>query len=89
MFKRLPLGVAVLLCCTVSSLAQKIETQVIEDVETVVLVSAKHEQRIQNRRHAQNTPENELEKMWALGKKEANKLGLDIGVDISYLAQRA
>lgn len=74
--------------------ASTLQAQVVSITEAVgenvlILTPAKHEQRLQNRRHAQNAPENELERMWAQGKQEANKLGLDIGVDISYLAQRA
>ena len=81
------LAVFALWACTLQAQVISITEAVEEDVS--ILTPAKHEQRLQNRRHAQNAPENELEKMWAQGKQEINKLGLDIGVDISYLAQRA
>ena len=59
-----------------------------QDVHT--FPSAKHEQRVQNRRQAlAQDATNALEKTWATTKKTAQHIGLDIGVDISYLAQRA
>ncbi len=55
-----------------------------------VVSPAKHEQRVQNRRVAVlEDTENMLEKTWADAKKTAQHIGLDVGVDISYLAQRA
>ena len=56
----------------------------------LIPTSIKHEQRIQNRRSAasKNT-ENALEKTWQEVKHLTNTIGLDVGVDISYLAQRA
>lgn len=54
----------------------------------VSLTPVKHEQRIQNRRAALDGAENALEHTWAQAKHAAHRLGLDVGVDISYLAQR-
>jgi hypothetical protein len=60
-----------------------------EESETVILTPVKHEQRIQNRRiAAQQTGNCPFEEMWSNGKNTANEIGLDIGADISYLAQR-
>lgn len=60
-----------------------------EEAEEVVLTPVKHEQRIQNRRlAAQQTGRCPLEEMWSNGKNTLNEMGLDIGADISYLAQR-
>ncbi len=89
MKKRTSAFAAVALLATLPAYAQLVElTETTEEV--VVLTSAKHEQRIQNPRLAtlENT-EAALEKTWARGKQAANHIGLDVGADISYLAQRA
>ena len=78
--------VVALLLSTVCASAQII---VEEDLEEVILTSVKHAQRVQNRRSAAlEDTENVLEKIWQDVKHEANKIGLDVGVDVSYLAQR-
>ena len=59
-----------------------------EEVDTVFLTPVKHEQRVHNRRLAASETTNALEDIWAKGKHAANHLGIDVGVDISYLAQR-
>ena len=59
------------------------------DQEELLLVPAKHQQRIQNRRSIMREEmNNALEKTWADAKHTAHHIGLDIGADISYLAQR-
>ncbi|MBO7191095.1 MAG: carbohydrate porin [Elusimicrobiaceae bacterium] len=62
-----------------------------EDVsETVWLTPVKHEQRLQERRKtAQGPALDPMEKLVRAGKGELQKLGLEVGADISYLAQRA
>lgn len=62
-----------------------------EDVsETLWLTPVKHEQRLQERRRtAQGPALDPAEKLVRAGKNELKKLGLDVGIDISYLAQRA
>ncbi|MBP5429300.1 MAG: carbohydrate porin [Elusimicrobiaceae bacterium] len=59
-------------------------------LEKEILTPVKHHQRLQNRQTSlwQET-DNALEKTWADGKKALNKIGLDVGVDVSYLAQRS
>ena len=53
------------------------------------LASVKHEQRVLHRRAAtQEESKCALENAWADGKKKLQKIGLDMGVDVSYLAQR-
>lgn len=53
------------------------------------LTSVKHEQRISHRRAAlEEESKCTLENAWADGKKDLQKIGLDVGVDVSYLAQR-
>ena len=60
------------------------------DEEIAFLPSAKHVQRVHNRRAAAlEKTEGALEKTWQDAKHTANKIGLDIGIDVSYLAQRA
>jgi len=56
--------------------------------EEMVLTSVKHEQRIQNRRLVLDGAEEGLEKTWADVKQVAGRMGLDVGADVSYLAQR-
>lgn len=77
---------ALLLLCT----ALHAQELAIQEIDVITLTSVKHEQRVQNRRLAlaQET-ENALEKIWADAKKTTQHIGLDVGVDISYLAQRA
>lgn len=79
--------VLALLCCAMVSSAQIfVETETYE----VFLPTAKHEQRVHNRRAAGlEKTESALEKTWQQAKHTANKIGLDIGIDVSYLAQRA
>lgn len=62
-----------------------------EDVsETVWLTPVKHEQRLQERRKtAQGPVLDPMEKLVRQGKNELSKIGLEVGMDISYLAQRA
>ena len=62
-----------------------------EDVsETVWLTPVKHEQRLQERRKtAQGPALDPMEKLVRAGKDELHKIGLEVGADISYLAQRA
>lgn len=77
---------AAVVLCSVCTLAQAAKTH---DLNDGILFSAKHAQRVQNRRAAAlEETDLALEKMWADAKHTANKIGLDIGVDISYLAQR-
>ncbi len=70
------------LLCAVPAVAQSVP------FESHTLTPAKHEQRIHNRRLALDEAENALEKTWADAKHAANHIGLDVGVDVSYLAQR-
>ena len=57
--------------------------------QATTLTSAKHEQRVAHRRAAaEEESKCTLENMWADGKKALRKIGLDVGVDISYLPQR-
>ena len=57
--------------------------------EKPTLTSVKHEQRVLHRRAAwKEKSECALENAWADGKKTLQKIGLDAGVDISYLPQR-
>ena len=80
---------AVFALCASTLQAQVVSiTEAVEE-DVLLLTPAKHEQRLQNRRRAQITPEGELEELWSHGKHLANAIGLDIGIDISYLAQRA
>ena len=58
--------------------------------EEIILTPVKHEQRLQERwKTAQGPVLDPMEKLVRAGKGELHKLGLDIGADISYLAQRA
>ena len=58
--------------------------------ETVWLTPIKHEQRLQERQKtAQGPALDPMEKLVRAGKGELQKLGLEVGADISYLAQRA
>ena len=58
--------------------------------EDIWLTPVKHEQRLQNRRQAAQGPAlDPMEKLVRAGKDELQKLGLEVGVDVSYLAQRA
>lgn len=62
----------------------------VEEDEEIVLTPVKHEQRLQERRKtAQGTALDPMEKWVRAGKNELHKLGLEVGADISYLAQRA
>ena len=82
--------IVVLLVSAVCASAQMVVTEELEEMDEVIIVSAKHAQRVQNRRGvAAESTESELEKIWQDAKHAANKIGLDIGVDVSYLAQRA
>lgn len=57
--------------------------------EEIMLASAKHEQRVLHRRAAvEETTKCALENAWAEGKKALRKIGLDVGMDTSYLPQR-
>lgn len=79
---------AALLLATGSAFAQGWFVEA--DEEEVFLTPVKHEQRIQNRRSALwEETDMALEKSWADAKKSANHIGLDVGVDVSYLAQRS
>ncbi len=81
--------VAVLLFVTTGAFAQGwLFTEI--DGEETFFTPAKHEQRIQNRRAAalENT-QCALERTWSDAKHLANHIGLDIGIDVSYLAQRS
>lgn len=77
---------AALLFITLAAQAQVISLA--KNPEGTSLPSAKHEQRIHNRRTALEQAETDLEKAWADTKHTATRLGLDVGVDVSYLAQR-
>lgn len=60
-----------------------------EEVDEIWLTPVKHEQRFADRRAAaQREASDPLEEMLRAGKKELKKIGLEIGADISYLAQR-
>ncbi|MBO5911251.1 MAG: carbohydrate porin [Elusimicrobiaceae bacterium] len=90
MKKFFPACAAALLLCSVVASAQVFVTDTIEEVEEVTFFPAKHAQRVQNRRAAAlEETDLALEKTWQDAKHIANKMGLDIGVDVSYLAQRA
>ena len=79
--KQTYLWVVALLCCALTTHAQ---------LASENIPSSKHTQRVQNRRAvALESTENALEKTWQDAKHFSNKIGLDIGVDVSYLAQRA
>ncbi len=64
------------------------ETETTTLEETIFLSPAKHEQRVQDRKNALQNTECALEKAWADGKNVLNRLGLTVGMDISYTAQR-
>ncbi len=72
--------------------ASVVQAQIyIDSVEEFIRVPAKHERRIQERQTARQWVEAEgstLERGWAAGKKQLNEWGMDIGVDVSYTAQR-
>ncbi len=58
--------------------------------EMVWLTPVKHEQRLHERHQTTQGPALEpIEELVRAGKDELHKWGLDVGVDISYLAQRA
>ncbi|MCQ2410872.1 MAG: hypothetical protein MJ053_05270, partial [Elusimicrobiaceae bacterium] len=58
--------------------------------EEIVLTPVKHETRLQERwQTAKREALDPMEKLVRAGKSELRKLGLEVGVDISYLAQRA
>ena len=79
---------AACLFATTSLYAQGVFFQEVDEQE-VFFAPAKHAQRIQNRRLAlHEETANAFEKTWADVKHTANRIGLDIGVDVSYLAQR-
>ena len=74
--------------CLLFSVLAQAQTTVFKNANP--LTSVKHEQRLHNRWAAVlEDTENALEKTWQDAKHTANKIGLDIGVDVSYLAQRA
>ncbi len=62
-------------------------TDAVEE-EEILLSPAKHEQRIYNRRSALEGAESALEHAWKDGKHALQRLGLEVGIDVSYLAQR-
>jgi len=76
--------------CLLAALSASAQVFYEEESDTLILLtSAKHEQRIQNRRAAAEQESTcPLERMWSNGKQQLNNMGLDIGADISYLAQR-
>ncbi len=81
--------VAALVCSSVYVQAQGITVRETVLEEGILLVPAKHHQRLQNRRAAAHeSTENALEQAWQKAKHASNKIGLDVGVDVSYLAQR-
>lgn len=81
---------AVLLFASTMSFSQPVIDETVAEVEEVTLFSAKHAQRVHNRRRAAlEDTELAIEKTWQNAKHLSNKIGLDIGVDVSYLAQRA
>ncbi|MBO4675677.1 MAG: carbohydrate porin [Elusimicrobiaceae bacterium] len=70
--------------------ASQAQTYYEEEVGEVWLTPVKHEQRlIERRAAAQREASDLLEEMLRAGKKELKKIGLEVGADISYLAQRA
>lgn len=71
-------------------IALQAQTYYEEEVGEVWLTPVKHEQRlIERRAAAQREASDPLEEMLRAGKKELKKIGLEVGADISYLAQRA
>lgn len=76
-------------CCL--PVAASAQFYVEEDVsESVWLTPVKHEQRLQERwQAAKRDVADPLEKLVRQGKSELRKLGLEVGVDVSYLAQRS
>lgn len=87
--KALP-NIALAAACLFMAAAAEAQTVSFTETEedVMILTPVKHAQRIQNRRAALNGAENALEQMWADAKRAANRMGLDVGADISYLAQR-
>ena len=79
---------ALLVCCLPALLSA--QTYYEQDVsETIWLTPVKHEQRLQERKKtAQGEALDPMEKLVRAGKNELHKLGLEVGADISYLAQR-
>lgn len=62
----------------------------VEEDEVVWLTPVKHEQRLNERRQTAKGPAlDPMEKLVRAGKDELHKIGLEVGADISYLAQRA
>ena len=60
------------------------------EMEEIVLTPVKHEQRLAERHQtAQREASDALETLLRSGKQEIRKIGLEIGADVSYLAQRA
>lgn len=59
-----------------------------EAEEVVVLTPVKHEQRVAARHRAEQNVSSGFAKSWADTKQEIRKLGLDVGVDVSYTFQR-
>lgn len=64
----------------------QVETQT--ETEEIFLPLAKHAQRVHERKKALSLADGALEKTWADGKNALHKIGLDVGIDISYTAQR-
>ncbi len=62
--------------------------QFYEEEDIFILTPVKHEQRLEQRHRAEQEVSSGLAKTWADSKKEIRKLGLDIGVDVSYTFQR-
>ncbi len=61
-----------------------------EEVEIIRLTPVKHEQRLERQKAiSRQAPSDALEEIIRTGKKELHKAGIEIGADISYLAQRA
>ena len=78
---------AVLLCVATAAHAQWFFYQE-TDTEEIFLSPAKHEQRAQDRQQALPLANGALENAWADGKNALHKIGLTVGADISYTAQR-
>lgn len=61
----------------------------VEEDELLVLTPVKHEQRLNERKKtAQGPVLDPMEKLVRAGKNELHKIGLEVGADVSYLAQR-
>ena len=81
---------ALLAACGIAAVGNAQGYYTADVMEEIVLTPVKHEQRLHERRKtARGEALDPMEKLVRSGKQELHKVGLEVGADISYLAQRA